>query len=75
MEARLRTESGNYHVDYMLPDVPATTEVEGDAYKWLGERSYHLPAGLLSVKKVGPKSTDFFSVKHIAAAISGLQIH
>lgn len=30
---KLQTESGNYHVDYMLPDVPATTEVEGDAYK------------------------------------------
>lgn len=30
---KLQTESGNYHVDYMLPDVPATSEVEGDAYK------------------------------------------
>eukprot|EP00439_Symbiodinium_sp_Y106_P067565 s322_g11.t1 len=30
---KLQTESGNYHVDFMLPDAPATTEVEGDVYK------------------------------------------
>jgi len=30
---KLQTESGNYHVDFMLPDAPATSEVEGDAYK------------------------------------------
>ncbi|CAE7514413.1 unnamed protein product [Symbiodinium pilosum] len=30
---KLQTESGNYHVDFMLPDTPATTDVEGDAYK------------------------------------------
>ncbi|CAJ1338539.1 unnamed protein product [Effrenium voratum] len=30
---KLQTESGNYHVDFMLPDAPITTEVEGDAYK------------------------------------------
>ena len=30
---KLQTESGNYHVDYMFPDMPATSEVEGDPYK------------------------------------------
>ena len=34
---KLQTESGNYHVDFMFPDMPATSEVEGDAYKPLGE--------------------------------------
>jgi len=30
---KLQTESGNYHVDYLLPDAPATSEVEGEPYK------------------------------------------
>ena len=39
---KLQTESGNYHVDFFLPDAPATTEVEGDAYKTLDSKARQL---------------------------------
>ena len=48
---KLQTESGNYHVDFMLPDTPATTDVEGDAYKKLA---------LLIMLASGKKPVDQF---------------
>ena len=50
---KLQTESGNYHVDFFLPDYPATTDVEGEPYKILHLEELYIVCAKSKIPSLG----------------------